>query len=78
MMVLRGHVMTRLSSLLWSHSDRAGPEMTYYDSSRNGHVMTKNCCSFWSQYDLQIYKSYRDGVGPSRSGYDLTAAGGMA
>ena len=88
MKVLYGHTMTRSCSTFWSHSDHAGPGMSYCDSSRNGHIMTSGSCSIWSDgdfpgpgmsdYDSEISWSYYDGVGPARSGYDFAAPGGMA
>ena len=44
--------------------------MTYYDSSRNRHIMTRLSSSFWSQYDFRILKSDGDLQGSGMSDYD--------
>jgi hypothetical protein len=35
-----------------------------------GHIMTRSCSMFWSQYDFRILWSYGDFPGPGMSDYD--------
>ncbi len=66
-MVQKSHVMTRLSSYLWSQYDF---RILKSDGDFPGPGM--------SDYDSWICWSYCDGVGLARSGYDFVALGGMA